>query len=307
MASLQGPENGRWRIQFRWENKSHTWRLGQMPKRKAEKYLRNLEDLIQCRTHGSRIDRDIQVWLEELPLQLKKRLQKTGLVWADGADAPRMWKEFSEWVLENHYQNKADNTIKNMRQAASAFVNFFGNCPIDSISQGDGDRWREAMLADENANATVSCYIKKCRTFFGVAVKYKMLFDNPFSGIKIPSETNDERKFYVDHLTIKQLLKVCSPEWAAAICLCRYGGLRCPSDVFGLKWEGVNFETGRITAWRKKTSHNTVTPMTPEVRHTLSNLWDIADEGEPLVFPYYGTKNTDRAADRQLRRLLLRS
>ncbi len=56
--------------------------------------------------------------------------------------------------------------------------------------------------------------------------------------------------------------------------LARFGGLRCPSEIVGLTWEDVDWQTGRLTVRSPKTEHHTgkesrQIPLFPEVKDIL--------------------------------------
>ena len=53
-----------------------------------------------------------------------------------------------------------------------------------------------------------------------------------------------------------RILAVCNPEWAAIVSLARYGGLRCPSEVLSLRWQDINWDTGRIHVTSPKTARS---------------------------------------------------
>jgi integrase len=63
-------------------------------------------------------------------------------------------------------------------------------------------------------------------------------------------------------------------EWRLLIALCRYGGLRCPSEVLSLKWEHIHWAEGRMTVPSPKTEHHDggesrEVPLFPELRPFL--------------------------------------
>ena len=52
---------------------------------------------------------------------------------------------------------------------------------------------------------------------------------------------------FVDHDTINKVLDACpNSHWLAIVVLCRYAGLRCPSEVIALLWTDIDFEAGRM-------------------------------------------------------------
>ena len=60
-------------------------------------------------------------------------------------------------------------------------------------------------------------------------------------------------------------------DWRTIVALCRYGGLRCPSEVLTLKWADVDWEHGRFRVHSPKTEHHPgkevrEVPLFPELR-----------------------------------------
>jgi len=75
------------------------------------------------------------------------------------------------------------------------------------------------------------------------------------------------------------------------IVLARYGGLRCPSELAGLRWSEVNWDKRRFIVHSPKTerhkggAYRTV-PLFPEVEKAMSELWDTLPAGtEDRIFP----------------------
>ncbi len=65
--------------------------------------------------------------------------------------------------------------------------------------------------------------------------------------------------------------------------LCRFGGLRCPSEVLGLRWSDIQWERGRVKVRSPKTAKQgkaeRVVPLFPELLAELNALYDIAQPG----------------------------
>ena len=79
-------------------------------------------------------------------------------------------------------------------------------------------------------------------------------------------------------------------EWRAIVGLCRFAGLRCPSELVGLKWGDVNWEKGRLTVRSPKTAGHEghgvrMVPIAPELRPILQNLFNAAEVGAEYVVP----------------------
>jgi len=64
--------------------------------------------------------------------------------------------------------------------------------------------------------------------------------------------------------------------------LCRWGGLRCPSEVLALKWEDISWKERRFTVTSSKTEHHgkgvRIVPLFPELAAVLSEGFELALE-----------------------------
>lgn len=93
------------------------------------------------------------------------------------------------------------------------------------------------------------------------------------------TKTNKSRMHFVARDDVEKLLDVApDAEWRLLISLCRYGGLRCPSEVLSLKWEDVDFHESRILVRSPKTEHHEggesrLIPMFPELVGPLLECW----------------------------------
>ena len=89
--------------------------------------------------------------------------------------------------------------------------------------------------------------------------------------------------------------------------LCRFGGLRCPSEVLGLKWSAINWKTDRFAVHAPKTKrhddggHREV-PIFPELRPYLVEAFEMAAEGAIYCVTRYRDSNANLRT--QLRRII---
>lgn len=119
-------------------------------------------------------------------------------------------------------------------------------------------------------------------------MKRRLIPANPFADLRTPASLPDDRKAYVTVADTERLLAVANPTWRTIIALCRFAGLRCPSEVFRLKWSDVNFATGRMTIPNVKTAGQTgknyrVCPLFPPLRPHLEDAYEIAEPGTEYV------------------------
>lgn len=67
------------------------------------------------------------------------------------------------------------------------------------------------------------------------AHRRQLIAANPFDDVKGPAQTNESRKAFITRKQTTELLAACpDANWRLIVSLCRYGGLRCPSEVLAL-------------------------------------------------------------------------
>ena len=118
-----------------------------------------------------------------------------------------------------------------------------------------------------------------------------MIDASPFDALRAGSQSNPKRSFHVTHEMVRSILAECPDnQWRGIIALSRYGGLRCPSELVGLKWGDVNWDRCRLTVRSPKTERHEghavrSVPIAPELRPILQDLFDHAEAGTELVIP----------------------
>lgn len=123
---------------------------------------------------------------------------------------------------------------------------------------------------------------------FAHAVKTKLLPDNPFAGVTVPNVVPADRRRYVSGEEVEKLMAVSNPTWRTILALCRFAGLRCPSEVLSLKWEDIDFATGKMTVTAPKTEHlvgkgTRVCPLFARLRPYLEEAHKRKPAGEVYV------------------------
>ncbi len=74
--------------------------------------------------------------------------------------------------------------------------------------------------------------------------------------------------------------------------LSRYGGLRIPSELYGLTWDNILWDKGRFIVPSPKTEHiegkeSRIVPLFPELLPYLQEAYELAQEGESRVITIY--------------------
>jgi len=114
---------------------------------------------------------------------------------------------------------------------------------------------------------------------FAAAVNDKLMATSPFAASKGGDESNVLRQRFIDRATVDKVLAACpDSDWRVSFVLARYAGLRCPSEVLGLKWTDVDWDAGRLRIDSSKTGLR-FCPMFPEIRAVLTETFDCASDG----------------------------
>jgi len=111
--------------------------------------------------------------------------------------------------------------------------------------------------------------------------------------------------------TARTVLEACpNGDWRLIFALCRYGGLRCPSEVRALRWSDIDWGGSRFTVRSTKTEHHEgkgrrLVPIFPELRPYLEAAFDVASEGAIHVIDR--TRDGGVNLRTQLRRIIERA
>ena len=121
------------------------------------------------------------------------------------------------------------------------------------------------------SESTVNKRCGNAKVFFNVAVKRKLIASNPFTELESKSFANKSRQYFLERKDADKILDACpDAQWKCLFALCRYGGLRCPSEVLSLRWCDINWEQGRMLIHSPKTERHEgresrIIPIFPEI------------------------------------------
>ncbi len=296
MASVSRDANGTKRVLFTDGNgERKSLRLGKVSVKAAEDLRLRIEALLPDKELSRPHDVELSKWLRNLSDRMHKRLARVGLV------EPRASAEvLTLGSLLDRFDAAA--VVKPATKAAyrqttgSLREHFGGDTAVNTLTPAHADEWHKAITeAPESekalAPATVSKRVRVAKAIFHKAVKWGLVASNPFADLRAGSQSNPDRAFYVAPDAIAAILAACPDvEWRAIIALVRYAGLRCPSEVVGLRWGDVNWEKGRLSVRSPKTARHEghamrVAPIAPELRPILLALFDAAEPGTEAVVP----------------------
>jgi len=286
MASIVNDPNGRRRILFVAPDGSRkTIRLGRTDRKSVEGICRHVEALLDSKMGGQTLPRDTAAWITSVGDTLKAKLASVGLI-----DAPKR-ASLGEF-LRSYVMNRPDvkpATLEVWHQPCQNLCAFFGDDkPLRAITPGDCDQFKAWLLTQKLAPATLAKRLSFARTFLHVARKHRLIEENPFSEVKIPTANVNQRQRSVDRDTVQKLFAVASPTWRTILALARFGGLRCPSEVLSLEWRHVDWERNWVAVPSPKTDrydgkgHRTL-PLFPELCTHLEEAFELAEPGQTHV------------------------
>ena len=174
-------------------------------------------------------------------------------------------------------------------QVVRNLTDYFGpGRELATITEGDAEGFKLFLIEEKLASTTVHKRLGFARQFFRMVWKHKLILSNPFAEVRATAVNRQDRQHFITRGHVARLLAVCNPIWRVIVALVRYGGLRCPSEVLSLRWEGVDWEAGRIVVESPKTAHHPgkgyrVIPLFPELRPILAEAFELAPEGAEYV------------------------
>ena len=304
---------GTWRILFvDADGRRRTIRLGRLDRRAADGVLRHVETLLACKLAGQPIPRDTALWVGALGPVLRQRLARAGLIEARPEPERCALGEF----LDDYIRSRVDikpSTRTVLDQARRRMIEFFGaDKPIDRITTKDADAYRAWLIEDRGlARNSVAKLTRYGRHYMAVAIRRKIIGENPFVHLPATVGGNPARHVFVPASDVEQVIDVTVDlEWRALLALARYQGLRIPSEALALTWSDVDFVRRRLIIRASKTAHHEgggirVTPIFPETMPHLQALYDSAEPGAQYVITRY--RDAGQNLRTQLERLILRA
>ncbi len=201
-------------------------------------------------------------------------------------DAGRLLGAFLDAYISGR-SDVMDSTTVNYKQSRRLLVEYFGESKlIQQITPADAERWR-LWLMKRCAAATVCKHIKRAKTMFAHAVDDRLLSASPFVKVKAGDDVNPERLRFIDRAMSERILAACPDvDWRSIFALARFCGLRCPSEVLGLRWSDVDWDAGRLRIDSPKTGLR-FCPLFPEVWAVLSDAFGLAPDGAEFVVSRY--------------------
>ncbi len=297
MASVVDDPNGRRRILFvAPDQKRKTIRLGKIDRKSAESICRHVEALLGAKIGGQPIPRDTAAWLAGIGAKLRDRLAAVGLVEGHTA-VPTLEKWCKDYIAER--TDLAPRSVARLEFAARLLVEHFGATRrMDAVNAGDAEGYSRWLATTRGGN-TVRRQVGWAKQFFGAAVKHELLTRNPFVGLAANTRPDRTRDHFVTRDEAAKIIDACpDAEWRLIVALCRFAGLRCPTEVLTLRWGDVLWDQERMNVPNVKTGKTTgetfrTIPLFPEVRQHLEEVFALAPEGAEYIVTRYRDANAN--------------
>ena len=301
MASISTGKNGRRRIIYKdTAGIRRCVRLGILPLRAAKEIKAKVEAILAARAARISMDPETATWLGLIDDTLYEKLAAVQLVPPRGEQAVATLAAFLDAYIELRADVKP-STKAHLKRARRNLVEFFGaKRPIDEITPADADEFRLHLAETMDASSTVPRICGRAKQFFRYAVRKKLIPESPFGDMKgVSVKANKEREFFVTQAMARRVLDACPDnEWRLLFALCRFGGLRCPSEPLALRWGDMDWERSRMHVRSPKTEHHDGkdsrwVPMFPELRPYLDAAYDAAKPGTEHVITRYRDANAN--------------
>jgi integrase len=309
VASITREVNGRRLIQFMaGDGRRKSIRLGKVSQRLAEEIKVKVEALNAAAISGHAVDDEVARWLSRLDPVMAEKLAAVGLV--PRREAATLGAFINRYIEGRH--GAKPRTIALLREVEKKLNNYFGpSKPMRDITPGEADEWRLHLVKSGLGDNTIRRRCGIAKQFFNAAIRRRLIAENPFSELKSAVQADASRFYFVTLADAEKVLDSCpDAEWRLIFALSRFGGLRCPSEHFALKWTDIDWVQARITVHSPKTEHHPgkdsrTIPLFPELRPFLEEAFEQAPEGAVYVIGRY--RNTNKNLRTRLERIIRRA
>jgi integrase len=277
------------------DGKRKTLRIGKASDSVAGKVKAEVELLLEAIRTGRAPKASTLERIKEQEPKFRAKLANLGLIDAPEHKQRETLKAFTDRCIASKVSAKP-RTVELLECAAASLVAYFGpDKPIDEITSGHAKAYREHLLVTGSSTGgrlslnTVNGRIKKAKAFFASAVEFRLLDSNPFAKLPCTVRSNRSRMAYVTKADIEKVIDAASDaEFRLLVALCRYAGLRNPSETLSLKWEHIRLDGGRMNVQSPKTAHHEGkasrwVPILPELRPYLEDAWELCQDPSAYV------------------------
>ena len=253
----------------------------------AEIVETQVEHLITSKALSSPLKLQTSEWLNAIDLVLHSRIAAAGL--NEGQKSAALGKYLSDYISKRSRSDAKPLTVKKWNTTNKLLTEFYGESrDIRTITTGDAKDFRLHLMAQRKKDntpkykpSTLGKHIEIVKQFFAAATDDDVVAKNVFSGVKSSKITDSSRAHFISADDIQKCIKAAPDwQWRTIIALCRYGGLRCPSEILLLKWDDILWDEDRFIVHSPKTEHHQakdkrVVRLFPELRKELDAAFAI--------------------------------
>lgn len=272
MASVIPRPGGHHWIQLRVGAARHTIRLGKCSRKDAESIRVKIEALAVAVELGTDPDVETTTWLARCGDKLHKRITATGLAHGRPRVRDVAIGAFAAAFLAD-YAAGDKGTLATIRTAFLRIRKLFGDDKImRRISEADAIEARRSLEDAGYSEATISTTIKKVRQLWSEALARGLVSVNVWLGVRTGDQRNQLRAYFITAADTAKLLAAVNAadhEWRLMIALCRFGGLRFPSEHHRLRRGDIDWARDRFKV-RGKGKRDRWVPIFPELRPHLA-------------------------------------
>ena len=174
-----------------------------------------------------------------------KEIDKTVLLTKDTELKDLTFKEFADMFLEIKKGHVTHNTLAMYRHAVDAY-SFINNIKLSDIKPLHIQNVVNKMVSSPT---TINSYYKVVSRIFYIAINpYKIIIDNPCTGVRLPRVERKNAIHTISDEDLNQFAKYMREKYPQAyyfLQIARYTGMRL-SEVYGLTWNDIDLENHQI-------------------------------------------------------------
>ena len=301
-VSARTLRNGNRTIAFSHPNgKRPKIRLGRVDLRYAQSFKVKVESLAGSLLTGHPPADEVNLWVMKLEQPIADRLAEVGLIpRRQPVEQATLGRFLATYIAG---RDSKPLTVVNLQRAADLLTEHFGQDePLAAITQERATAWRDWLRTPKPTGKgmgvnTSRRHTGRARQFFAAAVRRKFIAESPFRELTASLVANRSRDRFVTRDEARAISDACpNLSWRLLWNLVRFAGLRCPSEVFTLRWSDVNWDRELITITSPKTEHHDgkesrIIPIFEELRPHLDAAYHAAPEGNGFCVTGIGRKN----------------
>lgn len=181
-------------------------------------------------------------------------------------DQKILFDDYIKIYLQKKLNRKS---YKIMKYRINKTNKYFPNMYLYQIGSKDIEKYRDKRIK-EVGEITVNRDLALLKNIFTEAIKDKIVYENPVKGIEFFNEEKYRRERFLTPVEIRELVKACSDFLQPIVVIAITTGMR-QSEILGLRWKDINFNTGFIHLSDSKSGDGRDIPMNKILTAILKN------------------------------------